>query len=403
MLRVSLKAFRADPIGTLRNIAGVGDVVAFSMARRYFVLLNHPDHIVRVLMGSDDDFSRGPGLLRTRPILGDGLLTNDDATVHRERRRAFQPGFGRGKIEAYLPTMTAEAEAITSHWMSGRIVDMHREMNRLTLGIAGRTLFDSDAVDDDLATDVYDAVRSGVDVLYRRLAPQAGSGKTSRDRQTAAAIDTLDAGLAHIRGRSLGGGITEALASLEHRASRDEAMTFLLGGHESVANALTWTCYLLARHQGVQDRAALAVQDGEIAYLRAVVQESMRLYPPAWMLSRSARRPMTFGEVSMPDGGIVVAAQCVTHVDARWFRDPHSFRPDRWIDSAAPPRFAYFPFGAGLRSCIGERFAMAELPAVLAVILGRWRLLRASADPVECLPAVTLRPRGGVFIGLERK
>jgi cytochrome P450 len=204
---------------------------------------------------------------------------------------------------------------------------------------------------------------------------------------------------------------------MSKRQLRDELMTVFLAGHETTAIAMTFSLWLIARHPEVLERLLAEWRDvlgvrgvtaadlPQLEYTRAVLNESMRLYPPAWFIGREAAVDGTIGDFDIPRGTTIFLVPYVLHRDARFFPDPERFDPDRWVNETAPkpPRYAYFPFGAGPRSCIGAGFAMLEMAAVLPTILRRFRLRDLTGGPVELLPAVTLRPKQGIQIGISSR
>jgi cytochrome P450 len=473
--RHNLAEFRADPIGFLCRLALEGDFVRFRMARREFVLVNRPDLIRDVLTTRQSSFEKGPGLLRTEPILGEGLLTASNAR-HRRTRRLTQPAFSRDAVAGHMPAMAGEVERWLGDRRDGEALDLHREMTRLTLSIAGRALFGTDLADaaDALYGDVGEVVaelyaglteaeRPGDGARNRRLPPQplprGGVSEQMRGAITSSETPPLGRGqgwepagqlgdrheplrarlerLALCPAHSgsaisesgsplLGRGGSETLLRLLMRAHEfgdlterelaDEAVTFLLAAHESVSNALVWTFVLLAQNPEAEARLHAELDEcfGEIEpsggdltdlpYTRAVIHESLRVHPPAWMMSRRASEAARIGDEELAPETIVVAAQCVTHSDPRYWEDAAAFRPERWLsggDVVCPaPKFAYFPFGAGARACIGERFALQELALAVAAIARRWRVVLQPGAVVEPQPIVTLRPKHGCPVTL---
>jgi cytochrome P450 len=301
---------------------------------------------------------------------------------------------------------------------------MHQSMMALTLGIVGKTLFDADvdeesgeigaALDDVLQSFNY-TMLPGINVLrhlplpamrrfkrgHRRLDETvyriiADRRKTGEDRG-----DLLSMLLAAQDAEGDGTGMTD-------KQVRDEAMTIFLAGHETTANALTWTWYLLSKNRDAEARMQAEVDALDhdpgfadlprLEYTRRVVAESMRLYPPAYALGRRARESFTVGDYTMAGRTIVLVSQYLQHRDARWFADPEQFDPDRWR-----PKFSYFPFGAGTRICIGEQFAWTEAVLVIATLARRWRLWLAPKQRIALQPRITLRPRYGMrMVATER-
>ena len=371
--------------------------------------------------------TKGRGLERARLLLGDGLLTSEDP-VHRSQRRLVQPAFHAGRIAAYAEIMRAEAERQAATWTDGAPVLMAAEMGRLTLRIAGRALFGSDLPERDVHT-VVRAVATLLTGFGRLLMPRVlGLLPTPRNLRLLGARNDLDALVYRLiaehrtsgdRGDLLSmllAARDEAGEPMPDRQVRDEVLTLLLAGHETTAMALTWTWLLLARHPEAAARLqaevdAVGAESAALPYTRAVLAESMRVRPPAWIISRRAAADLDLDGWRVPAGTLVVTSPWVTHRDDRWWGDGQAFRPERWLtadgtfDEAAPgqPRGAYFPFGAGRRVCIGESFAWTEGVVVLATLARQWapEVRPETSDRVH--PAITLRPADHTPMVLRRR
>jgi cytochrome P450 len=429
-----LLAMRRDPLGFLTTLArDYGDVVRVRLGTQHVYLLNHPDHIRDVLVTHNRQFMKGAGLQRAKRLLGEGLLTSE-GDFHLRQRRLAQPAFHHERIAGYGGVMSAYAARAAGRWRSGEVVDVHGEMLRLTLAIVGKTLFDSDVeaeakeIGEALATSMalfqsfstlplaqllerlplpaalrFRAARARLDAtIYRMIA--------ARRDATADRGDLLSMLMLARDDGPAGGQMTD-------RQLRDEAMTIFLAGHETTANALAWTWHLLTLFPSVEQRlhaevdAALGdrLPDGgdmaRLPYAAMVLAESMRLYPPAWVIGRRALTDYSVGGYDVPAGSIVLLSQWVTHRDPRWFPVPERFDPERWTPEAraARPRFAYYPFGGGARICIGEQFAWMEAVLALATLARRWRFRPAEGQRVEPAPSITLRPRFGLrMVAVER-
>lgn len=430
---LNLIAFRRDPLAFLTRVAAqYGDLAHYRMGGRHVFLLNHPDLIKDVLVTHDRNFIKGKVLEKAKRVLGEGLLTSE-GDFHLRQRRLAQPAFHRQRIAAYSRVMSEYAARHAARWLDGQTVDLHQEMMRLTLAIVGKTLFDADIEGDareigqalavfmelfgmvflpfsDLleklplpATRRLQRAKQRLDaVVYRLIAARRASGGDRGDllSMLLAAQDT----------EGDGGGMTD-------QQLRDECVTLILAGHETTANALTWTFYLLSQNpevetrlqaeadQALGDRLPTADDLPRLPYTEMVLAESMRLYPPAWSIARRAREPYSVRDYVLPQGAVVLMSQYVTHRDARWFPDPGRFDPERWRPEAraARPRFSYFPFGGGPRNCIGEPFAWMEGILLLALLARRWRMRLAPGQRVATLPVLTLRPRYGMRMTLERR
>ena len=415
-----------NPLQFFSNLArDYGDLAYLRMGGEHLFIASDPSVIKDVLVTHNQNFHKSRGLERTKILLGEGLLTSEGA-VHLRQRRLMQPAFHRDRIAAYASTMVAYADRVRSGWSDGATLDVAQEMKRLTLLIVGKTLFDADV--ESQARDVGDAL-SGLmdsfwttmlpfgDTLERLPIPRLRRGRKARER-----LDAIIYGMIAER-RASGGDRGDLLSMLlmaqddedkgrgmTDRQVRDEAMTIFLAGHETTANALTWTWYLLSQPPDVErrlheeidrvlaGRLPTVADVDRLPYTTRVVTESMRLYPPAWIIGRRAIDEYSIGGYPVPPRSIVVMSQWIVQRDPRHYPDPERFDPDRWTPEfkAALPRFAYFPFGGGPRQCIGESFAWMELVLVLATIAQRWRFDLVPGHPVVPQAAVTLRPKHGM-------
>ena len=405
----SLRAMQRDPLGFLTRVAReFGDCAHFTFGPQHLYLFTHPDLIRDVLVTKHRSFMKGRALQRTKLLLGEGLLTSE-GDFHMRQRRLMQPAFHRDRIARYGEVMKANAERVAAEWCDGRTMDVAREMMRLTLSIVAQTLFGSDVSDE--ADEIGRALSELMEVFTVLLNPFTQwlqKLPTPKMRATRRAIERLDATVYRMINERRAGGVDRGdllsmllLARDEEGGGggmtdlqvRDEAMTLFLAGHETTANALSWTFYLLARHPEVDERIASADE----RYIRMVLAESMRLYPPAWIIGRLAIEDVEIGGYTVPRGAIVIVSQYVTHRDPRWWPDPDRFDPERFADdSTSRAKFSYFPFGGGSRICIGESFAWTEGVVVLATLARKWRLTLAEPMSVVPRPMITLRPRGGI-------
>ena len=374
---------------------------------------------------------KGRGLQRAKRLLGEGLLTSENP-LHTRQRRLAQPAFHKQRIASYASLMVDYAERHQrERWKDGQTLDVSQEMMHLTLAIVGKTLFDTDTERE--AEEVRAALSATMVSFTRFLMPFAELldhlplPSTRRFQEARSRLDTIIYRMIDERRKSGadrgdllsmllmaqdeegdGGGMTD-------EQLRDEAMTIFLAGHETTANALTWTWYLLSQHPEVETRlheevdSVLAgrrptVEDlPRLSYTEMVLAEAMRLYPPAWVLGRRALKDYEVGGYRVPAGSLVIMSQYVTHRDERFFPDPLRFDPERWTPEAkaARPQFSYFPFGGGPRRCIGDGFAWMEGILVIATLAQSWRMRLVPGHPVELRPVVTLRPKHGMRMTLE--
>ena len=435
-------ALARDALGTVRALqAAHGDVVRVRAFGRTFVVVAHPDLARDVLVTQQKRFARGYAHRGLKLFLGEGLLTSE-GEHHRRHRRMAQPAFHRERVAGYARAMVAAAEACDARWRArpdpDAPLDLAAEMMALTLGIAGETLFGADvgASAGEVAEALGDALRAAplAFLPFGKFALRLPIPLATRFRRARTRLDRIVFGMiAERRAAAARGEPTDrgdllsmllaardeegdaAASALSDTELRDEVMTIFLAGHETTASALSWTWYLLgknpdpaARLRAELDaalgtgaaRRAPGVDDlPALPYARAVIAESMRLFPPAYAIGRMCVERTTLGGYAIEPGWGVLTSPWLAHHDPRWWPEAERFRPERWLDAgevAARPRFAYFPFGGGSRICIGEQFAWTEATLVLATLASRWEV--ALVPGVEPRPrgAVTLRPMGGV-------
>lgn len=394
------------------NARTYGDLVTYRLGGELVFLVSDPNHIKDILVTHNRNFTKSRGLERTKRLLGNGLLTSEGAT-HLRQRRLMQPAFHRERIAGYGRTMAEYADRTRTRWTDGATLDVAQEMMRLTLSIAGKTLFDVDIerqaaevgrAMNDVMESFWTSMLPFPDLLERMPIPRLRRARAARGQLDAIIYGMIaerrasgrDHGdllsmLLNAQDEDDGGGMTD-------KQVRDEAMTILLAGHETTANALSWALHLLARSPVEQERLAKD-PDG---YASAVWRETMRLYPPAWVVARRLTQDRVVCGQSLAAGSMLLLSPWVVHRDPRWWPEPETFRPDRWLtDDPERARYAYFPFGGGPRQCIGNHFADLEGTLVLGAVARRWRLAPTATAPVP-QPLVTLRPRDGVLVNVSR-
>ncbi|HEX8472632.1 MAG TPA: cytochrome P450 [Pyrinomonadaceae bacterium] len=428
-------SFRRNPLDFLMRLQrDYGDIAYFKMGPQHVFVLNHPDYIKDVLVTHHERFHKGRALQRSKRLLGEGLLTSEGAH-HRRQRRLAQPAFHRQRVAGYGALMVDCAARISERWHDGQTLDIAGEMMRLTLSIVGKTLFDADVEQD--AGEVGAAMNEVMELFNLLLLPYSEFLEKlplPQTRRFQRARDRLDAVIYRIinERRASGEDHGDLLSMLllaedeemdgsrmSNEQLRDEVMTIFLAGHETTANALAWTWYLLAEHTEVETRLHQeidAVLEGgrlprvedlaRLRYTEMVVAEAMRLYPPAWAIGRLAVHEHEVGGYTIPAGALVLVSQYVMHHDPRYFPDPLRFDPERWTTEAkdARPAFSYFPFGGGPRRCIGEGFAWMEATLLVAALARRWRMHLVPNQKIETSPRITLRPgKQGIRMTLEER
>jgi len=415
-----------------------GDVSYFRFLNVPVCLVVHPDDIERILVKEHANFHKSRDYRALRAVLGNGLLTSE-GEFWQSQRKLIQPAFRHENIVAYGQIMTRAAAALLAGWKPGETRDLHADMMTLTLEVVARSLFGSDVSGE--ARGVAQSMAVVMELFITQanwafiLPDRVPIPKSKRLRQSIQHLDDMVYRLIRARRTSLAGNgarsaepgtdlLITLLAMRDETGSRmtdvqlrDEIMTLFLAGHDTTANALTWTWYLLVQNpeadaalgaelrEVLGDRAPTVADLPRLPYTEMVVKESMRLYPPAWGVGRRAIRDFEIGGYRVPAGTNFFLLEWVTQRDARWFPDPERFDPERWrhdpIRTGKLPRFAYFPFGGGPRVCIGAGFAMMEATLLLAAIAQRFRFTLAPNQSVEPLFSVTLRPKSGLLMHLH--
>ncbi len=428
----SVLHFRNDRIGLQRRLASAGDLTRFRMGPFNVYMVSSAELAHQVLVEQSDSFIKSRGLSKFgRPLLGDGLLTSE-LEMHKRQRKLLSSSFTHKRIAGYAELMADRARVAHTRIGDGTTVDIAEEMMRLTLDIVGRALFDADLAGEARA--IGDALTVAMDYMVgsvSRLINLPYAWPTPRNRRVHQAIARLDETVFRMiaerrrEGVDKGDVLSTLLSArdeddgtgMSDRQVRDESMTMLLAGHETTANALAWTFFLLTQHPDIYQRVEREVDsvlDGRaptlpelmrMPYSLAVIKEAMRLYPPAYILGRQAHREVTIGGHSFPRGTIVMVNVFGMHHRADYFADPERFMPERFLGEAekALPKGAYIPFGGGPRICIGNHFAMMEAHIILAAIAGNLHFDLARDPAVEPEPLVTLRPMHGLPAKVRRR
>jgi cytochrome P450 len=432
-----------------RSLRDYGDLVHFNVFGRHIYQINHPDLIEDFLIKDAPKHHRGIVMKRARAVLGEGLLTSEEP-LHMRQRRLMQPAFLRQRIAAYGEVIGQNATAISANWQSGSTVDLHEEMLELALRIVAKCLFDLDVQSREEVLRISSAVDAFMGFLPLALLPfseiiqRLPIPAMTRIHRGQQQLDTIIYAMIAQRRANPGdrGDLLSMLlagtyepdepgtsypvpgTSPEHMTDkqiRDECLTIMLAGHETTANALSFALWLLAQHPDVQQRlheeavvvlgtrAPTADDYARLPYAFSVFAETMRLYPPVWVTARTCEIPYEIAGFKIQRGAVILAPQFVVHRDARFWPDPLRFDPDRFSPenreaSKSRPRFAYYPFAAGSRQCIGEGLAWMEGVLTLATICRDWRLSPRPNAPTDIAmnPAISLRPKHGVPLIVER-
>jgi len=407
-----------------------GDLVAISLAGKTLYIVSDPQHIEQIHARTGHEFIKGysssAGLMR---LLGHGLLTSEGDFWLRQRRLSA-PAFHQKRIVEYASVIVDYTQRLTSEWKDGEIRDVHEDMMRLTLEIVAKTLFGVDArsVQKRVAknlTIILSEFRRQVYLLIN--VPFLNSGSKKRYAQ---AVDELEKIIYRMieehrhQKEDAGDLLSMLMAARDEDGSkmtdvqlRDEAMTLFLAGHETTANALSWSLYLLSTNPKAKDKVVKeidlilgsrkAVYEDLLLlpYTQAVIKETLRLYPPAWRVYREAAQDLELGGYSVPKGTGLWMGQYLVHRDERWFPNPEVFSPERWLSDETKkiPKYAYFPFGGGPRVCIGNAFAEMEANLVLATILQSYQVQCLEDQSVVPEPSMTLRPKKGIKARIKKR
>ncbi len=412
----ALTAFRTDPHGLLLRLAReCGDIASIDIGRFRVVLLSHPDHVKDVLVVNQARFVKGEVLQEPKRLLGEGLLTSE-GPFHKRQRRLTQPVFHHARMAEYAGFMVDRAAHLSGGWRDGQEIDVPDEMARLTMSVLAKVVLDTD-IEDDEARETGRALATCLGMFGRLASPYArllDRIPSRSNREFERVLHTFDATVDRLIAdrRARGADGTDALSQLmrardpatgeamSDRQLRDEVLTFMIAGHETWSNSLIWSWFLLSEHPHERERVEAELDDvldgrppgaedvKRLAYTGAVYSESLRLYPPVWTVGRSALVDHTIDGYTIPAGSIVLLSSYVVQHDPRWFPEPFAFRPERWLarDVEGVPTFAFFPFGAGPRVCIGQPLAMLTGVLFIAAIARRWRLDLVPDHPVEPAP-----------------
>lgn len=409
-----------------------GRIVSFKVLNKNSCAVFDPELVREVLVTKRDLFTKGATLTQNKVLRGKSLFTTEGGEDHMRRRKLAQPSFHRKAINGYARVMIEEAQKFNERWKDGAVTDVCEDMHELTLNIATRTFF-GDEVRISPAT-VAKALEGMVrwSILgmlpFGELIRRMPFPSNVRTRKALAEIDEaiysiirlaiedperqeLIALLVNARDED---GVYQAYQDWE---VRDEAIVILMAGHETTANTMTWAFHHLARNPRVADRVreelatvcadrAPTLEDyGRLEYLRAVCDETLRVTPPVFFLGRKALQDCTVGDYFIPKGTQIQPATFVMHHDPVFFPEPHTFRPERWLEESIKnvPKLAYIPFGGGSRVCIGEGFAKMELVLALATLLQKWAPESVGDKEVVADAKLVYQPKGGLPMKLRRR
>jgi cytochrome P450 len=449
------REFLHDPIKTLQSISSkYGDISYFKLGRQGVYLINKPDYIEKVLVYDHDNFKKGRRLQIAKALLGEGLVTSE-GDLHTRQRRIIQPIFHPKQIATYGKVMTDYTSTLNKKWKDGATVDILKEMMHLTLSIICKSVLNYDVESETEEVDraltisrnyskrlqnplgqVLNKIpvlpnvkgarqaRQKLDTLVYSLIKERRKGLESNDKNyddlLTRLIQAQDSTQSGPTNKMTGSSTNTGMPTLgmSDKQVRDEVMTIFIAGHETTANALTWTFYLISQNREIEKKlveelvsifdkdSAPSVEDiPKLKFTEKVLRESMRLYPPVWSLGRFVANDYTLDKYTVPAGSTIMMSQYLMHRDPRYFNEPNRFDPERWSLEAKSslPRFSYFPFGGGIRACIGESFAWMEGILLIATISRQWKMHLIPGHRVELDLGITLRAKYGMKMRLERR
>lgn len=404
-----------------------GDIVSLSIGSIRNYLLNDPSLIEEVLSKQNQNFTKDISYRILKKTFGDGLLLSD-GELWKRHRKLMQSAFSSDRIASYASGIVGETSRMLATWRE-EVIDIHYEMSLLTVKVITQSMFGVDGT--ETAQEIIKALdtimlqyfhQAEVFFLLPTWLPTIGNWKAHRATKR---LNEIVCDIIEQRRQFPKDDLLSIMLSikdengnqLSDKELRDEVMTLLLAGHDTTANALTWTLMLLAQNPEAEAKLVAEVRSvlkeglptindlPKLQYTEMVLKESMRLYPPAWALGREVTRDCTIGNYRFTHGTTIYVSQWVVHRDKRFFDNPEQFLPERWKDNLEQrlPRCAYFPFGAGPRVCIGKAFSMMEAILTLAMVVQKFSFTLVQQHSIELLPSITLRPKQGVKMMLTRR
>ncbi|MFC4359708.1 cytochrome P450 [Halobium salinum] len=440
--------YSRDPFAFLTAVGDAyGDLAQFELGPIDVYMLTNPDDVERVLVGEHEKF-RKPEFQDDAmgELLGEGLLLSEGDTWQRQRDLA-QPAFNMQRLSSLAPTMTAKTESMLEGWHDGDTVNVELEMARLTVDIIVSAMFGVD-IDEETVR----RVQENLEPLGQRFEPEPFRFlipdwvPTEENRKFASAVDELESVIDDLVAKRRGtehGPASDVVGAREtagdgddppmdllsiilraqergeqtERNLRDEMMTMLLAGHDTTALTLTYAWYLLSQHPEAEEKVHAELDEvlgGEVPtaadtrkldYLERVLLETMRLYPPVYVMFRETKTDVRLGGYRVPEGAAIMLPQWVVHRSERWYDDPLEFDPDRWLPErrSERPQFAYFPFGGGPRHCIGRQFSLLEAKLIMGTVGQRYSLEYARDEPFELRGSLTMHPADPMEMRLEER
>lgn len=424
--------FARDQIGCFAGIARrYGQASSFRLGNFDAYLFTDPEAIEQVLLREHASFHKDALTRELTELLGQGLLTSE-GDAWRRQRRLISPAFRRRHIAHYADVMVEQTDRVLAGWRDGQVRPLHSDMMEVTLRIVVQTLFNLE-LEREVAevSECLDTVMAGfheqAHTLWRFVPDVFPTPMQRRFEEAVARFNDMIFDLIDARRQDATEGddlLYQLLAAVDEEGNqmtdaqlRDEVITLFLAGHETTALAIMYAWHLMTDHPWVMHKVydeVDAVLDGarptaedtqRLPYVRATLQETMRLYPPAWIIGREAIEEVDIAGWTVPKGAQALMPQSVVHRDERWYDQPDLFQPQRWLDGLEDdlPRFAYFPFGGGPRICIGNYFAMMEAILVVARMVQTFEFEDVSPAPLRTQPSVTLRPATPIEMKVRRR
>jgi cytochrome P450 len=413
-------SFHRDALNFLSRLTRkYGDIVHLKTGSRHDYLIAHPDYVKAVLLADESEMRRSIHRA-VRRLFGKGLLASQEQ-LHVSQRRLILPIFQKQRIANYAAMITDRISRATCQWRDGQVIDIAEEMTSLSLAVIVKILFGVDieegaqSLRQDLGAVVartewrnlfrtkkeFQAARGRLDAFLHRMIQEHRSKQVDQPDLLSALLQANDS-----QGSSQG-----------DEQIRDEAVTLLAAGHETIATSMAWTWYLLSRNPDVERRmhqeldtvlggnTPTAEDLPRLTYTAMVISESMRLYPPVWSMTRRPINDFPLGDYTIPAESYIHISPYVLHRDPRYFAEPERFDPMRWTleEYAKRPKFCYFPFGAGSRKCVGDNLALMEGMLILVMLAQRWTVRLVSTEPWIPQPLITLRPKGNTSMKLDRR
>ncbi len=426
----SIYSIRIDPLKLMQDAAKkYGDLCCIKRGKFRLYIANDPAIVKELLLTKHMNFSKGSP--KTKKIVGDGILTSS-GDFHHKQKRLMQPAFHQQQLASYATIMTDFAGRVTNEWKDGQELDVRDQMMRLTMGIVAKCLYSADVESDwkEVAKALYD-VNEYLDMLSSPFAGVLDRLPLPVNRRFRRALQELDAVIYKIieqrrNSTADSGDLLSTLLKAQYEEGggmtnkqlRDETMSLFLAGHETTANVLTWALYLLSQNPSVEEkllrelarvlpgrRIPTAEDVPKLSYTTKVFTETLRLYPPIWRSGRIAINDYFVRGYLIPAGSLILFSHYMIQRDPRYYDNPEQFNPDRWTPEmeANLPDFAFFPFGGGPRSCIGEPFAKMESIMLIAAIAQNWKMTHDPNHKAEIRTSLTLRPKYGMMMKLSKR